>query len=313
MSETTTAKPPSKVPEGASAMQKILESSYGEDWQQFLIETMRSISAPLAQKALAQVGLGAGTTEPYRLLEQGCGMGVVAPMLHETVPMEVQEKSSVLCGDFSAPLVEVVKGRIAKEGWVNCEAQVVDAQNSGLPSESFTHVVGNIVYHTIPNSLAALKDSIRLIQPGGAFAVTTWHSQNGAWVCDVREAFDSLPSRLLPPDYNFHMPMQLTDDGHWDNVDWLRGALTDQGLVDVQVDVLATLTPIKSPQHFMKTNAMMIEYAGKLTLGLDLKTDGDKVEETKELVEKHLVEKYGKDGEWTLTWVSIIASGRKPS
>lgn len=132
MSETTTTKPPSKVPEGASAMQKILESSYGEDWQQFLIETMRSISAPLAQKALAQVGLGAGTTEPYRLLEQGCGMGVVAPMLHETVPMEVQEKSSVLCGDFSAPLVEAVKGRIAKEGWVNCEAQVVDAQVSVL-------------------------------------------------------------------------------------------------------------------------------------------------------------------------------------
>lgn len=132
MSTTTTTKPPSKVPEGASAMQKILESSYGEDWQQFLIETMRSISAPLAQKALAQVGLGAGTTEPYRLLEQGCGMGVVAPMLHETVPMEVQEKSSVLCGDFSAPLVEAVKGRIAKEGWVNCEAQVVDAQVSVL-------------------------------------------------------------------------------------------------------------------------------------------------------------------------------------
>lgn len=132
MSTATTNKPPSKVPEGASAMQKILESSYGEDWQQFLIETMRSISAPLAQRALAQVGLGAGTAEPYRLLEQGCGLGVVAPLLHETVPREVQEKSSVLCGDFSAPLVEAVKGRMAREGWVNCEAQVVDAQVSVL-------------------------------------------------------------------------------------------------------------------------------------------------------------------------------------
>lgn len=156
-------------------------------------------------------------------------------------------------------------------------------------------------------------DSIRLLEPGGAFAFTTWHSQNGAWVCDVRDAFASLPSRLLPPDYNFHMPMQLTDDGHWDNVDWLRGALTDQGLVDVQVDVLATLTPIKSPEHFMRTSALMIEYAGKLTLGLDLETDRGKVEEVKEFVKKHLVEKYGKDGKWTLTWVSIIASGRKPS
>lgn len=88
---------------------------------------MRSISAPLAQRMLAQVGLGAETTKPYRLLEQGCGMGVVAPLLHETVPQATREKSSVLCGDFSGPLVEAVKGRIAKEGWENCEAQVVDA------------------------------------------------------------------------------------------------------------------------------------------------------------------------------------------
>lgn len=125
---TTTAKPLS----GASAMQKILEQSYGEDWQEFLVETMRSVSSPLARRALAQVGLGAGTTEPYRLLEHGCGLGVVAPLLHESVPREVQERSSVLCGDFSAPLVEAVKGRIAKEGWVNCEAQVVDATVSVL-------------------------------------------------------------------------------------------------------------------------------------------------------------------------------------
>lgn len=156
-------------------------------------------------------------------------------------------------------------------------------------------------------------DSIKLLKPGGTFAVTTWHSQSGAWVCDVRDAFNSLPSRLLPPDYNFHMPMQLTNDGHWDNVDWLRGALIDQGLVDVQVDVLATLTPMKSPEHFMKTSGMMIEYAGKLTLGLDLEADRGKVEEIKDFVRKHLVEKYGEDGKWTLTWVSIIASGRKPS
>lgn len=156
-------------------------------------------------------------------------------------------------------------------------------------------------------------DSIRLLQPGGALALTTWHTQNGAWVCDVRDAFNALPSKLLPPDYDFHMPMQLTDDGHWDNVDWLRGALTDAGLVDVQVDVLATLTHITSPEHFMKTSATMIEYAGKLTLGLNLETDRGKVDEVKEFVKKHLVEKYGKDGKWTLTWVSIIASGRKPS
>lgn len=124
---------PSKGFTSASAMQTILETSQGEDWQAFLVETMRSISSPLAQKMLSQIGLTTQSTpEPYRLLEQGCGMGVVAPLLHETMPREVQEKSSVVCGDFSGPLVEAVKGRIEREGWVNCEARVVDATVSFL-------------------------------------------------------------------------------------------------------------------------------------------------------------------------------------
>lgn len=48
------------------------------------------------------------------------------------MPREVQEKSSVVCGDFSGPLVEFVKGRMEREGWVNCEARIVDATVSFL-------------------------------------------------------------------------------------------------------------------------------------------------------------------------------------
>ncbi|POS79974.1 hypothetical protein DHEL01_v201616 [Diaporthe helianthi] len=208
---TDQTKAPSKALTSASAMQAILEAGQGEDWQAFLLETMRSISSPLAAKMLTQVGLTKDTKEHYRLLEQGC---------------------------------------------------------------------------TRP--------------------------QNGAWVCDIREAFDSLPSRLLPQDYKFNMPMSLSDDGHWDNVDWVRGALIKQGLLDVEVDVLATLTAIKSPEHFMKTNTKMIEYCAKSILALDLSTERAKIEEIKDLVKKHLVEKYGKDGKWTLTnMAQSFAQSRK--
>lgn len=121
----TTAAAQSSAP---SAMQSALQAADGEEGQQFLLESLKSISAPLAAKMLSQISLGANTTEPFNLLEQGCGMGVVVPLLNETVPKEVLERSSVLCGDFSGPLVEVVKQRIEKEGWVNTRAGVVDAQ-----------------------------------------------------------------------------------------------------------------------------------------------------------------------------------------
>ena len=144
-------------------------------------------------------------------------------------------------------------------------------------------------------------------------AFTTWHRQNGGWVPDVRAAFDSLPADFLPEDYSFHMPMQMTPYGHWDDVNWIKQALVSEGLEDVKVDVLAHLTGVKDPEHFMKINAVMIEFAARSTLGLDPEKGQDRVHELKRLVKEHLMAKYGKEGSWNLTSVSIIASGRKPS
>lgn len=94
---------------------------------------------------LAKIGLDASATEPFTLLDHGCGLGVVAPVLMETVPRGVLERSSVICADFSEKLVESVQGRIEREGWMNCEARVVDAQvsvvvNTSKEKRGTTHV-----------------------------------------------------------------------------------------------------------------------------------------------------------------------------
>lgn len=119
-----------------TAMQSALQAADGEAWQQSLLETLDAISAPLAVKMLSQINLGKNTTEPFSLLDQGCGMGVVASLLNETVPREVLGRCTVLCGDFSGPLVGFVSKRIEKEGWVSTRAEVVDAQvcDSGMVS-----------------------------------------------------------------------------------------------------------------------------------------------------------------------------------
>lgn len=158
-------------------------------------------------------------------------------------------------------------------------------------------------------------DSIGLLRPGGTLAFTTWHSLNGVWFIDLRSAFDSLPTALLPENYTFHIPMQMTSYGHWDDVNWVKRALISEGLEDVKVDVLAHLFEVKSPEHFMRAGAVMVEMAAKLTLGLNVEEDEDreKVDEVKRLVREHLVKRYGEDGSWNMTGVGIIASGRRPS
>ncbi|CAN8099308.1 unnamed protein product [Discula destructiva] len=297
---------------GASQMEVIFTSSSGPEWQKFMLQPMEAISGPLARNMLDLIGLNATTTTPFRMLDHGCGLGIVAPALLVTVPQNVLEESTILCGDFSAPLVERVRERIKTEVWAGVEARVVDAQDSGLPSESFTHVVSNIMYHTVPDSQRALTDSIRLLTPGGTLAFTTWHACNPAWAVDVRDAFATIPAALLPSDYVFRAPMQTTAWGHWYDVDWVRDVLAVQhGLADVRVEVLANTWPVHGVGHFMRMFEKLLGPVAGMVLGEKTVAKLGGEEGVQTLVEGFLKEKYG-EKEWTATGLSICAWGTKP-
>ncbi|KAJ4412527.1 hypothetical protein N0V82_008752 [Gnomoniopsis sp. IMI 355080] len=311
--------PQTSAPVASSAMEAFLTTSSSTEWQSFLLQTMQAISGPLARNMIARIGLGASTTEPFTLLDHGCGLGVVAPVLMETVPRDVLERSSVVSADLSEKLVESVQARSEREGWVNCEARVVDAQNSGLPSESFTHVVSNIMYHTVPDSQAALKDSIRLLRPGGTLAFTTWHASNPSWIVFLRDAIASpahFPPELLPPDFTFHVSMNMSNWGCWDDVDWVRDALSDANacgvaLEDVGTEVLANSWLVENAEHFMKVNGKMIDMVVGMLLNEDSIGKLGGKEGIKARVKGYLEERYGTRG-WTCIGVSILAWGKKP-
>lgn len=52
------------------------------------------------------------------------------------------------------------------------------------------------------------------------------------------------PPELLPSNFQFHIAMNMSKWGHWDDVDWIRETLSDANscgvaLEDVKVEVLA--------------------------------------------------------------------------
>lgn len=126
------ASPTPKGNPGSRAMETALTSNSVDPdaWQQFLITQMTQISMPLARNMLENIGLNSSSTTPFTLLDHGCGLGIVAPVLMETVPPGVVEQSRVVCADLSETLVDTVKHRIEKERWVGCEAKVIDAEVS---------------------------------------------------------------------------------------------------------------------------------------------------------------------------------------
>lgn len=92
-----------------------------------MLELTDTVCAPLVAKMLKQAGFYP-TKKPFKLLDNAAGLGVVAAVVQKTVDKDVLAQSRIISADFSESIVEFVKGRIEKEGWVNTEARVVDAQ-----------------------------------------------------------------------------------------------------------------------------------------------------------------------------------------
>ncbi|KAF5628899.1 Aklanonic acid methyltransferase [Fusarium sp. NRRL 52700] len=72
-----------------------------------------------------------------------------------------------------------VAQRVWRDQCINVDATVLDAQDSGLPRNSFSHLTMNFAMHIIPDPAAVLRDTIRILRPGGLVAFSVPHANNG--------------------------------------------------------------------------------------------------------------------------------------
>lgn len=132
-------------------------------FEETVLDNGRRVSTPLAMKLLSQMGLGNDTDKPFQLFENACGPGVVAPALQQLIRPDVLKQSSILCGDFSEPLVTIAKNRKENEGWLNTEVRKIDAQVRSL--SAFSLLVANGLLARKPSLLAALSLTWRRVSP----------------------------------------------------------------------------------------------------------------------------------------------------
>ncbi|KAK4159825.1 putative methylase [Cladorrhinum sp. PSN259] len=271
-------------------------------WEDVLLENAHRVSTPLVMQMLNQMGINKDTATPFRMFENACGAGVVAPVLQRLIKPEVLKQSSILCGDFSEPAIGLVKRRIESEGWTNTEAQRIDGQKTGLADGQFTHVTTNIGYHVIPDSEAALDETIRVLKPGGILGFTTWHQEPG-WSVEAREAFAAFPFEAP-----YGLALQVTSWGNWHDVNWIERTLEAKGIQDIKVNVFAHLTQADNAEHFMSSCSMMVDWIMNSNWSEEMRKEHPR-EEVIELIKGFLEKKYeGKP--WKMSWVSIIATGR---
>jgi ubiquinone/menaquinone biosynthesis C-methylase UbiE len=101
-------------------------------------------TGPFGQSLIEQTKLvedaKARPDKPLVVLDNACGTGIISSLLNEKLDSSTKKNWKLICGDISRPLLEYTARRMKEEDWQNAETKVVDAQETGLPSNYFTHV-----------------------------------------------------------------------------------------------------------------------------------------------------------------------------
>jgi hypothetical protein len=150
----------------------------------------------------------------------------------------------------------------------------------------------------------SFSDTLRILQPGGVFAISTMSKDNASWVPDMRSAFASLPFEATLPE-----PMHMTTNGHaeWADPEGVERKLADHGFQDTKVETIRHTQHIHDAKDFADCFAMMISW-----LADTYWTPEQKAEHQGSLRQRmidHLEEKYGGRG-WDLEWTMILATCR---
>ncbi|KAK8089918.1 hypothetical protein PG997_004879 [Apiospora hydei] len=306
------------------------------DAKRALIHAMDRVMAVPGERLLAQAGLlppvddgdgvvpkdkQEGRDEPFALFDNACGMGLITGLLQKQASPAVLRESRFVCADLNANLVDIIKWRAETDGWKGAvETAVVDAQDTGLPSTSFSHVVINFAMHIIPKPDVALREAYRLLRPNGTLAFTVWTHDNTGWIPDMRSAFAALPfadnaaaaAAPLMPD---RVPMAVHGLNQWIDPAGIRAKLASSSLHtfnDIHIETLEHTSHVYSAGYFVESFDMVRKWMMQSYWSEESRQTAAGMGEARmdEIMINHLQQKHGGKS-WDIRWKSILVTCHK--
>lgn len=276
-------------------------------WKDPMVKFAEMITGPSARQLIRQAGISDVSKGPLIILDNACGTGITASLLHETLEDSAKETLELTCGDVSQEMLGVVKQKIIDHNWKGTIAQTIDAQSTGLPKDYFTHVITNMGLMLMPDSQTALNEIFRILRPGGICAFSTW--KTAGWVPDVVAALATIPGAPPFPDTEKLM-IGVNHGALWHHPSYVEQQLPAHGFEDAKVVTITSLASVDSP-------ATYVEMFWRILTGMIyiFWSNEDREKYTglaKPALLKYMTEKYGEGQriEWEMT--AILATARKP-
>lgn len=191
----------------------------GEGWARHRAEFQKR-AAPVSQWMVDAISPQPG----QRLLELAAGAGDTGFLAAELV----RPGGTLLCSDFSEPMLDSARARAQELGADNVEFAVLDAESLSLDTASVDAVLCRWGYMLMADPGAALQETRRVLAPGGTVALAAWAAPDAnPWVTligsSVRQALDApAPDLDQPGMFHFAAPGRVEERLRAAGFSWVR-------------------------------------------------------------------------------------------
>jgi SAM-dependent methyltransferase len=213
-------------------------SSVAPDWGELIPVVDRQLRRA-AEWMIEAAAPGPGE----RVLELAGGPGTVGL----TAARAVGQQGHVICTDFSEAMVGAARRRAADQQQAeNVEFRMMDAEAIDLPDGSVDIVLCRMGYMLMADPATALKESARVLKPGGRLALAVWSkAADNPWAgVPMRAIMGHLGAPPPPP--GAPGLWALADDDH------LHHLLTSAGLESVRIELLDDHVEYESFEAWME-------------------------------------------------------------
>ena len=267
-------------------------SAVAPDWGE-LAERIDQQLRPAAEWMLEAVSPRSGD----RVLELAGGPGTLSILAAGRVAPD----GTVLHSDFSEAMVQAAQGRFRSERVQGIDSRVMDAEQIDLPDGSMDVVVCRMGYMLMADPATALRESARVLTPGGRLALAVWTDPaSNPWAAlPMRAVMDELNAPPPPPDA----------PGMWSLGDRQRveGLLRDAGLEDIRVEVLDGRAEYESAEQWVEATKRLAGPLRALFSNLE--------EPVRDAIERRMLELAGpfeqSDGRLSMPQQMLVASAHR--
>ncbi|KAM3416332.1 hypothetical protein BST61_g7937 [Cercospora zeina] len=265
------------------------------------------VTGPPAEELVRRSGIIKDTDkpsseQPLNILDNSSGIGTL--IFRALVPnLNSDQIKKITAGDLDENYLSLLRERAENKSLTSkIQAMKLDQQNPGLESSSFDFIFSNFGVFFAPNDEAVLKETLRMLKPGGTAGFTSWHKIS--WWDEIL-----LPAmeQYLPGAPALPHPADLFPSEGWMEEENVRAKLESAGFGDVSAEICAFTPDIKA-EEFARACAHLVKVVVRRAW-----EEEDRQRFGGDLVETALLDysnsQFG--GKWNGKMKAILAFGRK--